>query len=394
MNAKFERYSAAPLIIGFGALLALMIGLAALAIYSLQVQQAQLDQVVDQRITRLEHALAMRKMARERTLSLLHIALLDDPFERDEVWLAYRGHGAHFAQAREALLAMPLSDEERQLLDTQGQLTGFALPLQQRVLDLINLDQTNQAMALLAKQSIPRQNLVIAVVDQFVDLQRRGVDAARGKASKMLIHARRWILALTAIAIVLGLLIALLVIRMVRRRGERDLYLASHDCLTGMPNRALLIEYMNSAIRRAQRTGDGFALLFIDIDRFKQINDGFGHGVGDQVLIAVSHGIQARLRGMDTLARLSGDEFVALLEEVEDVEQLHDRTESIVRNCGKGLRIGEFTIDVSVSVGLALYPQHGSSADELLMCGDKAMYASKQTGRNGWSQYQTGSAFH
>jgi len=375
---------------GFGALLVLMVALAGISIFTLQRHQAQLDKVVGERMTKVSLALTMRKASRERTLSLLRLLLLDDPFDRDEEWMAFNGYGAEFAQARLSLLASPLSDAERSLLEEQGALTGKAIMVQLQVIDLINAGQIEPASRLLSQAAIPSQQAVIAKVDAFDQLQRQAADQARFQASVQLDHARTLILLLGGSALVIGLAIAVMVTRTVRERGAHDAYLATHDPLTGLPNRTLLMDRLHHAINRAERQQSLAGLLFIDLDRFKVINDSYGHAAGDQVLLTVSERVSQQLRKSDTLARLSGDEFVALLEELPTTESVELTAQRIVDSCALPVMVGALEIPISVSVGIALYPRHGRTRDELLSHGDTAMYRSKQHGRNRWHVYEGG----
>lgn len=385
-----RKSSFSLLVVGFGALVVLMAAMIATSLVTMQRHQAQLDRVVGERMVKVALALEMRKMSRERTMSLTRLLLLDDPFERDEEWMHFNAHGAAFANARTMLLEAPLSPAERALLDEQGRLTGHAIVHQRQVVELIESGDRPQAAEVLATAAIPAQNAVIAKVDEFDRLQRSQADQSRLQASVQLDRARSLILLLGGAAVLVGVAIAVVVIRTVRERGARDAYLATHDPLTGLPNRTLLMDRLRHAIHRAERQQALVGLMFIDLDRFKAINDSFGHAAGDKVLITVASRVDGQLRKSDTLARLSGDEFVALLEELPDTASIESTAQRIVDSCAAPVRVDDHDIPVSVSVGIALYPQHGRSYDELLSRGDTAMYLSKQAGRNRWQVYEGG----
>jgi len=383
-----RRGSLRLLTAGFGTLLVLMSALVFIGLFTLQRHQNQLDLVVSDRMTKVAYALEMRKAARERTLSLLRLLLTRDAFERDAEWMRFNSHGAEFARARTQLSAMRLSPREHLLLDQQGRLTAVAVPMQRRVVQLIEQDDLAAAGQLLANESIPAQNAVIAKVDEFDQLQRNAAFAAQLRATTRLSHARTLILVLGIGGLCIGLAIAITVTRVVRQRGDHDAYLATHDPLTGLPNRTLLMDRLQHALERCERHGGNLALLFIDIDRFKHINDSFGHAIGDQVLLVAAGRIAGQLRRSDTLARLSGDEFVALLDDAGDRSQVEVTAQRVVDICSAPVPAGEQQVPLSVSVGIALYPQHGRSCDELLSHGDTAMYVSKQAGRNRWQVYE------
>lgn len=163
-----------------------------------------------------------------------------------------------------------------------------------------------------------------------------------------------------------------------RKAAEQKMqYLAHHDSLTGLPNRYLLLERLNQAITLAQRTEIPLAVLFIDLNGFKQVNDTFGHEVGDFLLQQVATRIKPLLRDSDTLARMGGDEFVILLTQVsvsQDAEQIVARIEATM---AAPFRIQEHELHCGVSLGVALYPEEGTSAQALLNRADHYMYAAK-----------------
>ena len=160
--------------------------------------------------------------------------------------------------------------------------------------------------------------------------------------------------------------------------------LALHDPLTGLPNRVLLADRIDQAMHRMQEQGGCFALMFIDLDGFKPVNDAFGHHMGDLLLRDVALRLREDLRSQDTLARIGGDEFVLLVQlaEPDDALRLAARQVGLI---ARTFRVAEHDLQISASVGIALYPGNGQSADELLMNADAAMYHAKGAGKNGYS---------
>ena len=167
-------------------------------------------------------------------------------------------------------------------------------------------------------------------------------------------------------------------------------YIAYHDGLTGLPNRVLLMDRLRHAASRADRAGTRMAVLFIDLDRFKTINDSLGHAIGDAVLQAVAGRLKALVRDEDTLSRLGGDEFVVLLESVRDSQAAAMVAEKIIQTLEKMLHIGNYPLHVSASVGISVYPEDGRDAETLLKHADAAMYKSKERGRNTFHFYEQG----
>ncbi len=165
--------------------------------------------------------------------------------------------------------------------------------------------------------------------------------------------------------------------------AEEELrYLASYDSLTGLPNRTLLMDRIQHGIDQAKRAKKSLALCFIDLDKFKQINDSLGHDVGDQLLQEVARRLRITLRETDTIARLGGDEFVVLLESYKNQDNISHVARKILQSVGEPMQLGPHTVSVSPSVGIAVYPDDAQDATALLKHADVAMYHAKDLGRN------------
>lgn len=155
-------------------------------------------------------------------------------------------------------------------------------------------------------------------------------------------------------------------------------YLALHDNLTGLPNRTLLMDRLDHAISASRRDGRPLALLLLDLDRFKEINDTLGHAVGDSLLTEVGQLLSGPLRESDTVARLGGDEFAVLLPSVSGLEHARDIAERVAGVLARPFPVEGITVEVGVSIGVALYPEHGADASELMRGADVAMYVAKR----------------
>ena len=161
-------------------------------------------------------------------------------------------------------------------------------------------------------------------------------------------------------------------------------HLARHDVLTGLPNRRFFQEELDHALARAQRNGERFALLFIDVDCFKSINDGWGHEGGDTVLKVVALRLSAATRKVDTVARMGGDEFVVLLDNPTHKEDIVTIAEKLLNSVRAPIEYEGHALQVSFSIGISQYPEDGSSIAELMVRADDAMYQIKAAGRNGF----------
>jgi diguanylate cyclase (GGDEF)-like protein/PAS domain S-box-containing protein len=162
---------------------------------------------------------------------------------------------------------------------------------------------------------------------------------------------------------------------------------ANYDELTGLPNRTLLIDRLSQALIRAQRQKDSVGLMFIDLDRFKHINDTYGHDVGDRLLKDAAQRLRSCVREGDTVARLAGDEFVIVLSSISNQNDAALVAGKIIASFGVPFQIGSIAESVSASVGVSVYPEHGEDLHSLLRNADAAMYAAKQNGRNTFRFY-------
>jgi diguanylate cyclase (GGDEF)-like protein len=161
-------------------------------------------------------------------------------------------------------------------------------------------------------------------------------------------------------------------------------HLAGHDVLTGLPNRRLFQDRLEHALARAQRTGEGFALLFIDVDKFKGINDRWGHEAGDAVLKLAAMRLASITRKADTVARVGGDEFVILLDNPTSRQQIVTIAEKLLDSLRSPMQIAGQELQVGFSVGISQYPEDGTSTTTLMARADQAMYEMKAAGRNGF----------
>ena len=172
-----------------------------------------------------------------------------------------------------------------------------------------------------------------------------------------------------------------------RAMANRMSHLAQHDALTDLPNRVLLQDRLSQAIERGQRNGTQAALLFLDLDRFKHVNDSLGHAVGDQLLIETARRLVACVRECDTVSRLGGDEFVVLLSDLQDAQGPSRVAEKILRTLNQPFAINQQSLSIAASIGIAVYPRDGSTVDALTKNADAAMYLAKQSGRNGYRYF-------
>ena len=173
------------------------------------------------------------------------------------------------------------------------------------------------------------------------------------------------------------------------RSSQSHLYrLAHHDTLTGLPNRLLFRDRLNLAVSKARRSGNSVALLFLDLDKFKTINDTLGHDVGDELLIVVAERLQGQCRQSDTVARLGGDEFVFILEDISKPEDASVVARKIMLALTQPVETKAHVLTISTSIGIALYPNDSADIEGVLKCADIALYAAKEVGRSNFQYYR------
>jgi diguanylate cyclase (GGDEF)-like protein/PAS domain S-box-containing protein len=170
----------------------------------------------------------------------------------------------------------------------------------------------------------------------------------------------------------------------IKHLQEKLEHLAQHDQLTGLPNRFLFRDRLEQALLHARRRNASFALLYLDLDGFKGVNDALGHEAGDAVLTEAGRRMAACVRASDTVARMGGDEFTVLLEDMDAPSKVERLAQVLVEALGTPFTVAGEVCAIGASVGIAIYPQHGDTADALLSAADAAMYQIKQGGRSGY----------
>jgi diguanylate cyclase (GGDEF)-like protein len=227
-------------------------------------------------------------------------------------------------------------------------------------------------------------------VDIKLPVGRWQLHAAPKEAPLWLVGPLVWLTPLVVTVIVLLCCALLLLLRMARER-EQALYTiafqATYDPLTNLPNRAVFTEQLSRMIKQAQSSQSSLSLMCIDLDEFKQVNESLGHITGDKLLRAVAERLQLLVGENDILARLGGDEFVIVSQLSSAPEQTELMADRLVQELAKPVQVGEKSLAVSASIGIAMYPHDGMSHSDLLKHADRAMYAAKQIGRNTYHFY-------
>ncbi len=244
-----------------------------------------------------------------------------------------------------------------------------------RIIDSTNPEHTVNPMAIAM-----RQNKTVGLSGSCVLIRRDGIESAI-EDSAAPIHDRR--------GQVTGAVMVFHDVTQAREMSERMSYLAHHDYLTGLPNRLLLDDRLAQAMAAARRQRQQMAVLFVDVDRFKHINDSLGHAIGDQLLLSVAGRLVASVRASDTVSRQGGDEFVVLLSSIAHAEDAALSAHKILAALGRPHHVEGHDLQITVSMGIGIYPEDGTDAETLVKNADIAMLNAKNNGRNNYQFFKS-----
>jgi diguanylate cyclase (GGDEF)-like protein len=223
--------------------------------------------------------------------------------------------------------------------------------------------------------------------DRLTPIENQFVDAL-SEASRATYQWLQAIMLAAALALLgLGTALSMRILQQRRRADDRVHHIAFHDDLTSLPNRLMLNQRLDRALSRHRRTGTKLAILFMDLDRFKVINDSLGHEIGDVLLRQVADRLRAHSREGDTVARMGGDEFVVLIENRDNLNDISACARRLVEELSAPYLLGTKDFHVTLSIGISVFPSDGSDSQALLKAADVAMYRAKQLGRNNYQYY-------
>jgi diguanylate cyclase (GGDEF)-like protein len=192
-----------------------------------------------------------------------------------------------------------------------------------------------------------------------------------------------WLWILTMVLLILVLLFIFEPMKRLITRQINDLnFIAHYDLLTNLPNRVLIAQRLSQAMIHCHRRNQTLAVVCIDLDGFKAVNDRYGYDVGDELIVEVAHRMKEALRDGDTLARIGGDEFIAVMVDLENIEDSEPVLKRLLKAAAKPVTLGDAVMQVSASIGISLDPQEHLDADQLIRHAVQAMYAAKQTGKH------------
>ena len=387
LSRSISRY----LVLGFALLIALMAGLAGHAIWQITELKERMSDIVDVRNRKIQLATDLQEASYNRHNTLVYQVLAEDPFERDDNFQLYLKWGYRVGEARNNLKALPLDAFERNNLIRQDALVAQIIVQQEIISDLASRDLDSAARSLLSTELRPLNLAYTEVVEALRRHERDLIRAALEQAQLATDRAITLHLALGGVLILLAVSIAAIAKRSFQR-DARIIYAqfseleqagtllehqATHDPLTGLANRALFYRRLEEAIQHAGEEDFSLAVMYIDLDDFKQVNDVHGHAAGDALLLAVGRRLQQVVRKSDTTARLGGDEFALLFVGIESAS-CGALCKKVEQEVAQPVYHEGICLTPSCSIGHAIYPRDGGKLDDLLNAADAKMYEVKR----------------
>lgn len=372
----------------FLALIILIVALTANGIYQLSRIQNEMNRVVETNGRKIDIITRTQVAAHARTDRLLRMAIERDPFVRDALFLDFNRAGFMVGSGRRMLLQLGFTPPEKIKFAEQTEHIKKIEATQEKITDLMSRDQVEDARQVLVAEAIPLQEQFNDMLAEYREALQLVNDKALVQAREDYQHSHRMMMVYGALAALLGLALGWLTLNRLAyatRRIDQQLAdlkashraleeEATHDPLTGLANRRLFYDRLQHALRQAKRHGKKAGVLFIDMNRFKEVNDIHGHHVGDAVLTEVAARLTSSVRESDTVARVGGDEFVVLLEDLRDRNDCYTAVKKIEESLSRDTNLYGLGLELSASIGQAIYPDDGANEDQLIHAADAAMY--------------------
>ena len=378
---KIEISFGLGLKVGFATVLLLLVTLTGISLYSAQQIDRHLNLIVKHSVAKANLANIMQASLRERAISMHSMAAMDDPFDKDEEFLHFNRLGAEFVTARKLMEKQPLNAAEQHVITELNQATRLTQPLVMAIIEKTlraeTVEERIEVSNQIYKNAVPNQRLVAVQLDRLVKLQEDAIRNGTKRAHTAYEDARKLILLIGVTASTLGFVVALLAIKNATRQANRLQHQAMFDDLTGLPNRVLFQDRLQQAIPVSRRESQPFALLALDLNRFKEVNDTLGHQYGDLLLKQVGDRLRAASRESDTIARMGGDEFSFLLP-ATDAAGSRVFAQKIMQVLEESFDLRGKNVEIGASIGIAVFPENGLDYESLTRHADAAMYVAKR----------------
>jgi len=386
MNFHWRQSLGAGVSLGFVVVLVLMAVYTVTGMTQMSSVNRNIDQLVNKDGVKVALVHEMITSLRERAVGMHVIALTTDPFDQDEEFIRLGELGGKFSRARNELMSMELGEKESAILEDLHRLTVITQPLFAEVIDKSMNGDNQAALDLIAEETAPNQRAIMQHLSDLLLIQQQRAQATVEKTDTTYNSARWYMAILGGVVILLGFIIAFAVVRLTTHQAELLQHQAMYDGLTQLPNRRLFADRLYQSALLSRRENQPFALVAMDLNRFKEINDTLGHHVGDEVLKKTAHVVRDCLRESDTLARMGGDEFTLLLQTAQTIDGAIIVAKRILERLGKPVDILGHELEIGTSMGIAMFLEHAQELDELQRNADAAMYQAKRT-HTGYAVY-------
>jgi len=399
------------IISGFVGLSLLIIVITVLGISRVDNIVSSYDDIVKRHNLQKDFVTTMRLAARERSIMVWRSTLTNDPFIRSQYLDDYLQFGTQFLIARDKFRATQLSEKERQLLDQIQLSINEATPIFRNAME--KMVNTNPAITFneSINRGLPAQQRVITLLDELHLLQTHESQHIYAGITTELSSTLVTLLLLLSVTLLSGSVFAAILVRYFRNmlttitKSKNELKLindeleirvdhrtqqlkvanqhletlANYDALTGLSNRMMFSNQLELIFNRAKRDNEKFAVLFIDLDGFKEINDTHGHDAGDTILTAVAQRIKETIRESDLAARLGGDEFVIVLANITAASDAQAIKQQIQEKILLPVPYSGTSLQINASIGFSSYPEDGDTTALVLKAADRSMYDAKRT---------------
>jgi len=368
--------------LGFMTVLALMFSLVFVSLVQLQSINDSMEKLVKDTNIKTAAANDMRDAIRLRTNSLKNMRLTEDIFERDSEHQRFISHAGKYRNAREMLVSLGMDEHEATIHEQLQQLTKSSQPYNDNAAELLMSDAPAEEVTPVLEEAAALRIQILGKLEELVSLEKENTQAALTANQQHYSSTRNLLFTLTGIALLFSLLVARIVIKRVSAKNRQLAYQASHDPLTGLINRREFECRVDRSIQQTRAQAATHALLYLDLDQFKVINDTCGHAAGDELLQQLSKLLLGSVRNRDTLSRLGGDEFGMLLENCP-----LDKAVEIANNLLKTIDAFRFTWSnntFTLGISIGVVPIDRSTADIgcTMSAADSACYIAKESGRN------------
>lgn len=358
------------------------------SIYQLSQIQARINTIVELHNHKIDTITSTQVAAHMRTDRLLRMAVENDPFNRDTLFLEFNRAGFLVGSGRVKLREIGLTPEEQDNFDRQTAVIREIEAAQEQVTDLIIADKGEAARELLAKHAVPLQEKLNVLLAELRVKVQSANDQALVETRIAYRHSLLITLASGSAATLLGIILGWFTMNRIiashRRIHQQMTELetsraslqieATHDPLTGLANRRLFYDRLEHALLRAKRYHHKVGVLFVDLDRFKSVNDRYGHHVGDALLMEVASRLSKSVRVSDTVARSGGDEFMIVLDKLHNQQDCNTIVKQIENALAGIVDLHGLKLNLTASIGQAMYPDDGANEDDLMRAADASMY--------------------